>query len=52
MTARTLMRVLAAYYILVLGAVWLAAPRSGLGHDHSAPDAAVPRARVQRSRTD
>lgn len=36
MTARTLMRVLAVYYILVLGAVWLAAPRSSLGHDHSA----------------
>jgi hypothetical protein len=34
--ARIFMRVLAVYYALALGAVWLAAPRSGLGHDHSA----------------
>lgn len=36
MRARIFMRVLAAYYAVALGAVWLAVPRSGLGHDHSA----------------
>jgi hypothetical protein len=34
--ARIFMRILAVYYAVALGAVWLAAPRSGLGHDHSA----------------
>jgi len=34
--ARIFMRVLAVYYALALGVVWLAAPRSGLGHDHTA----------------
>ena len=36
MNARIFMRVLAVYYALALGVVWLAAPRSGLGHDHTA----------------
>jgi hypothetical protein len=42
--ARIFMRVLAVYYALALGAVWLAAPRSGLGHDHGADAVFVARA--------
>jgi hypothetical protein len=42
--ARIFMRVLAVYYVLALGAVWLVAPRSGLGHDHSADAVFVARA--------
>jgi hypothetical protein len=34
-STRLFMRALAVYYALALGAVWLIAPRSGLGHDHS-----------------
>lgn len=43
-SARILMRVLAVYYVLALGAVWLVAPRSGLGHDYSANAVFVARA--------
>jgi hypothetical protein len=44
MNARILLRVLAAYYAVPLGVVWLAVPGSGLGHDHGANAVFVARA--------
>jgi hypothetical protein len=43
-SARMLMKALAVYHAVALGAVWLIAPRTGLGHDQSAHAVFVARA--------